>query len=359
MDQKRLETLLAAVHRVGATALHLVPGRAPTLRVQRRLVTGDEAPVEAAGIDELIRDMLFADHRQRLAQKGQVEVLYVARGGRRYRATIAAQDGAHTLVLRPVPETPPKLESLDLPEQVGAFTQARSGLVLVAGCFGSGRSTTLAALVDRLNQDASRHLVTIEDSIEFLHPPGAALLHQREVAVHVGTAADGVRQAVALGADTVVVTSIADADTLEAALAAAEAGCLVLGAVEAGSVPGALAELTLLVAVEQRPRLRTRLAGVLRGIAAQSLLQRSHRPGRVAVVEIVVANPAVRAAIKLGNYHELPAIMQRCRGLGMQTVDIALRGLLARHLVGQDEALLHASDPEQVLTNGRNPAVVP
>lgn len=357
MDQKRLETLLTALHRVGASALHLVPGRAPTLRVHRRLVAGDEAPVQGNDIAELTRDMLFADHRQRLAQKGQVEVLYVARGGRRYRATIAELDGVHSLVLRPVPESPPKLEALDLPDQLGAFAQGRSGLVLVAGCFGSGRSTTLAALVDSLNQDATRHIVTIEDSIEFLHPAGAALLHQREVGVHVGAAADGIRQAVATGADTVVVNDIADASTLEAVITAAEAGCLVLGGIEAGSIVGAFSELVLLAPVEQRPRLRTRLARVLRGIAAQNLLQRSHRPGRAAVVEILVGNPASRQAIRLGNFQELPAVMQRCRGLGMQTADIALRGLLARHLVSQEEALLHATDRDQVLASTRGPVV--
>jgi twitching motility protein PilT len=356
LDQQRLEDLLSSLHRVGASALHLVPGRPPSLRVQRRLVAGDEAALAAADIDELIRDLLFTDHRQRLSRSGQVEVLYVARGGRRYRATVAELDGEHSLVLRPVPEAPPNLDSLELPEQIAAFAQARNGLVLVAGCFGSGRSSTIAALVDALNQDSGRHIVTIESSIEFLQPPGAALLHQREVAVHVASAPTGIREAVAIGADTIVVAEVGDAETLDAALTAVESGCCVIAGVEAGSVQSALSQLVLMAPIEVRARLRTRLSRALRGLAAQSLLQRSHRPGCVAVVEILVGNGPVRQAIRLGNFHELPGIMRRCRGLGMQTTDLALRGLLARHQISQEEALLHASDRDQVLTNGLLPA---
>ena len=349
VDQKRLETLLQAMTRVGASALHLVPGRPPQLRVQRRMVPDEEAAVTADDVTELIRDMLFSDHRKRLAERGQVEVLYVTRGGCRYRATIAEVESTHSLVLRPLPSTPPKLESLDLPDQVGAFARARNGLVLVAGFFGSGKSTTIAALVGALNDDARRHVVTIEDSIEFVHPPGNALLHQREVGVHVATAADGIRQAMVMGIDTIVVSELHSAETLEAAITAVESGCLVLCGVEAGSIVGALSELVLQVPIEDRARLRTRLARVLRGVTAQNLLQRSHRPGRVAVVEILVANAAVRAAIRTGNLAELPGIMKRCRGLGMQTADIALRGLLAAHLISQEEALIHATDRDQVI----------
>ena len=349
MDAKRLETLLQAMNRAGASALHLVPGRSPQLRVQRRLVAGEGDVVAAEDVDELIRDMLFSDQRERLAQCGQVEVLYVARGGCRYRATIAEAESTHSLVLRPVPATAPKLEGLDLPDQIAAFARARAGLVLVAGFFGSGKSTTLAAMVGSLNADAARHVVTIEDAIEFVHPPGNALLHQREVGVHVASAAVGIRQAVAMGIDTLVVSELHNPETLDAAITAVESGCLVICGVEAGSVVGALSELVLQASVEDRARLRTRLARVLRGVTAQNLLQRSHRPGRVAVVEILVANPAVRAAIRLGNMAELPGIMQRCRGLGMQTADIALRGLLAAHLVSQEDALIHAADRDQVM----------
>lgn len=349
MDQKRLEDLLAAMTRLGGSALHLVPGRPPALRVQRRFVPGDELPVQASDVEDLMRDMLFADHREQLARQGHVEVLYVARGRRRYRATIAEAGGQPSLVLRPVPEVPPQFATLDLPEQVAALARGRGGLVVVAGFFGSGKSTTLAAIVESLNQDPSRHIVTVEDAIQFVHQNGAALLHQREVGTHVGTAADGIRQAMASGADAIVVGELRDAAALEAAIAAAESGCSVFAGVEAGSIIGAVSELMGLVPFDERPRLRNRLSRALRGCLAQSLLHRSHRAGRVPLVEVLISNSAVRLAIRKGNLHELPTIMQRCRGLGMQTADIALRSLLSRHLVTQDEALLHASSRDEVI----------
>jgi twitching motility protein PilT len=349
LDPKRLEALLAAMTRVGASALHLVPGHAPALRVQRRFVSGDELHVQSSDVDELIRDLLFADHREQLARTGHVEVLYVARSARRYRATVAAAFGQVSLVLRPVPEVPPKLASLELPEQVAGFTRCRAGLVLVAGYFGAGKSTTLAAVVEALNQDPSRHVVTIEDRIQYVHQCGAALLHQREVGTHVASVADGVRQAIAAGADALVLAAVPDANAAEAMLAAAESGCLVFVGVEAGSIAGALTELGNLVALEERPRLRTRLSRALRGAMAQSLLHRSHRAGRVPAVEILVASPAVRALVRKGALAELGPLMHRCRGLGMQTTDLSLRSLLARHLITQDEALLHAVDRDEVL----------
>lgn len=355
MDTQRLEALLVAMNRLGASALHLLPGRQPALRVQRRFVAGDEQPVQSADIDEVVRDMLFADHRERLAREGHVEVLYVSRGGRRYRATVADVDGGTSLVLRPLPQGTPRLEALDLPDQVGALARWRSGFVPVAGCFGSGKGTTLAALVGVLNQDPARHVVTIEDAIEFVHENGPALLHQQEVGTHVATAAAGIQQAMAAGADAVVIGELRDGEALEAAITAAESGCLVFAGVEAGSITGALTALCSHVAVAQQPRLRARLARILRAATAQSLVPRSHRAGRVAVVEVLVATGAVRDAIRSGRFDELPAIVARCRGLGMQTADLALRTLLARHQITPDEALLHAGDRDEVLARGWTP----
>ncbi len=350
MDTARLDALLAATTRLGASALHLVPGRAPSLRVQRRFVEGDETAVEVADVEELTRDMMFSDHRELLEKQGFVEVLYVSRSGARYRATVALNNGVTSLVLRPVPAESPQLAVLEMPEQVGAFTRCRQGFVAVGGFFGAGKSTTLAAIVDACNGDGGRHIVSIEDSIQVVHQNSASLLHQREIGRHVVSAAEGVRQAVAFGADVIVLSEIRDFQTLDAVLTASESGCLVFAGVEAGSIVGVLVAMTSLAAVEDRPRMRTRLAKSLRGVTAQSLLHRSHKDGRVPVVEVLVVSPAVRTALRAGRLQDLATIMRRCRGLGMQTTDIALRGLLNRHAVTEEEALLHANNREEVLT---------
>lgn len=348
MDTARLDALLAAARRMGASALHLVPGRPPALRVQRRFVAGDEDAVRGEEVEELLRDMLFSDHRAQLAQVGFVEVLYVARSGRRYHATVAGESSARSLLLRPVPAEVAELEDLHMPEQVESFTRCRQGFVAVAGFFGAGKSTTLAGLVEACNRDSSRHVMTIEDHIHVVHDNGAALLHQRQVGTHVRTAADGIRQGLLAGADVIVVSAVRDQQTMAAALQAAESGCLVFGGVEAGSVAGALADLSAMAPVEDRDRWRARLSRSLRGVVAQSLLPRSRQAGRVPVVEILVSSRPVREAIRSGAFEQVEPIMQRCRGLGMQSFDTGLRELMNRHLVSEEDALLYASNRDQL-----------
>jgi len=349
MDINRLDTLLVAIKRLGATALHLVPGRTPALRVQRCFVAGDDQPVKPGDIEELTRDLLFSDHRELLDRRGYVEILYASRAGGRYRATVSRSNGKTSIVLCPVPTEAPKLASLDLPEQISAFTRLRQGFVAIGGFFGAGKSTTLSAIIDACSGDADRHIVSIEDSIQVVHQNDASLLHQREVGRHCVSSADGVRQAVAFGADVICVSEIRDLETLDAVLTASESGCLVFAGVEAGSVLGVIVEMTSLAAVEERPRMRTRLSRSLRGVTAQSLLNRSHHAGRVPVVEVLVASPAVREAVRKGRLEGLAEIMRRCRGLGMQTTDVALRSLLSQHLVSEEEVLLHASNRDAVL----------
>jgi twitching motility protein PilT len=349
MDKQNLDELLATMVRAGASSLHLIPGRPPCVRVQRRFLVSEVAPVSASDIEELTRDFLFEDHRVRLQLSGHVEVLFVSRNGQRFRTTVMQQGTGLSMLMRPVAARPARLDELELPQQIGGFTRFRSGLVVVTGFFGAGKSTTLAAMVDKINQETTRNVVTLEDPIECLHPPAQALLHQREVGVHVDTFANGIKQAVRVGADVIAVADLDDAATLDAALTAVESGCLVLAAFEASSVVGACQELPHLLPFEQRPRTRMRLAMCLRAMAAQTLLPRSHNQGRVALVEILLSNASVRLAIRNNQAQELPDVMARCRGLGMQTADIALRNLLARHLITPEEAQHHASNRDLVL----------
>lgn len=343
MDANQLEQLLSSMTRAGASSLHLIPGHRPCIRVQRQFVQSEQAPVTAEGVDVITRQLLLDDHRERLRRDGQVEVLYVARSGQRFRTTVMQQEAGVSMLLRPVPEAPPSLSDLELPPQIATMTQYRSGIVLVTGFFGSGKSSTLAALVDRFNHETSKNVVTIEDPIEYLHPQGQALLHQREVGAHVKDFASGIQQATQFGAEVVVVSDLRDGAALLALLDAAESGCLVLAGFDASSVTGALTELQALVASEERERTRNRLAQSLRAITAQTLLPCAHRPGRVPMVEIMINNSAVRTAIQDAAFHDVPAIMERCRGLGMQTADLALRDLLSHHLITPEEAQQHAS----------------
>ncbi len=359
MDSKELERMLASMTRAGASSLHILSGHPPCVRVQRRFVKSEHPVVEPAEVEALLADLLFDDHRQRLAECGQVDVLYVARTGQRFRTTVLRQENGLAMLMRPIPEAPPQLQDLQLPQQVASLVELQSGLVVIAGSFGSGKSATLAALADALNRTTSRHIVTIEEPIEFLHPQGRALLHQREVGAHVRDAAAGVRQAMRLGAEVLFVSEIQDAAVLDAALDAAEAGCLVFAGFDASSVVSACAGIEKLASQDQRERVRARFSASMRAVTAQTLLPCAHQQGRVPMVEVLTDNSAAQTAIRDGRVDELPAIMHRCRGLGMQTVDSALRGLLARHLITPEEAMQHAVQRDQVLARATAGTGVP
>ncbi|GAB4144962.1 MAG: type IV pilus twitching motility protein PilT [Planctomycetota bacterium] len=343
MDKNELESLLETVVRTGGSSLHLIPGRPPCIRVQRRFLVSEHEPVSQQDVEFLSRDFLFEDHRFRLHTEGRVEVLFLSRTGRRFRTTVAAEGKTLSLSMRPVAERPPTLDELELPPQIADLTRIRSGLVLLTGFFGAGKTATLAAAIDCINRETSRNLVSLESPIEYVHQPARALLHQREIGVHVDSFASGVTQAVRVGADVIGVGDIEDAATLDAVLTACESGCLVLACFEASSVVGACEEMPNLVLPELRERTRERFASSLQAVVAQTLLPRSHDKGRVPLVEILMANSAVRQAVAAGRSAELPAIMARFCGIGMQTAEAGLRDLLARHLITPEEARNHSA----------------
>ncbi|MBL8726310.1 MAG: hypothetical protein JNK49_19860 [Planctomycetes bacterium] len=327
MQNQRLNALLEVLRRADAAALHLAPGLAPCMRLAGRIVPIEAQSWSADEITELVRDLLFADHRQFLHDHGFVEVLYVAGDGRRFQATVADHAGVPSLVLQALGAAPPRLADLGLPNQVALLAQVRSGLIVVAGGFGSRRDDTCQAIVDAWNQDAARHVATFEASITCVHPPAAALLHQRQVGMHTTCVAEGVAQALALGADSLAVWAANDADDLDAVLSAAEAGCAVLLNSSAGSVTGALQQILTLAPLDNRTRARTRLARVLRGVLAQQQVTVPNRTSSAVIAEVLMVTGGVRAAIRSGNLHELPGLMERGRGHGMQTRGMALADL--------------------------------
>ena len=353
MDRNDLEALLASTVRSSASTLHLVAGRAPCMRVQGTLVQSEGEAIRAQALEDLTKDILFADHRTALLRGQEVEILYCARSGIRFRTSIQQQSQGLSLVFRRVPREVPTLEDLGLPELVSSFVGFQSGLVVLTGFVGSGKSTTLAALVEHLNREVPLHLMSIESPIEFVFQQGAAVVHQREVGHHVSSFAEGIREARLHSADVVVVGELQDVEALDAALDAAESGMLVLTTLHASSVGAALAQAIGMVAPEERLRLQARLAGCLRVVMAQTLLQRSHQKGRVPLLEILVTNQSAAKAIRSGALEDLPDIMQKGRGVGMQTVDQGLRALLNRNLITLDEALYHAADRNWICSGQR------
>ncbi len=347
-ERPALELLLAGMVRSGASAVVLMPGHPPLVRVQGALVATDGKVLDEHGVAELLRGSLFQDQWQRVHAGHEVHFLYTTSTGERLRTVVMRQDGGVKAVMRRVPQQIPSFESLGLPELLSSFIEFQSGLVLLTGFLGSGKSSTLAAMVDRLNRTTNELVVTVEQPIEYLFETASALVHQRELGTHVADYAQGIHEAVYHGADVVVVGDLRDYATLDAALDAAEKGLLVLTTLHASSVVGGLYDLVSLCPVDERPRMRVRLSQVLRAMMSQTLIRRSQTKGRVPLLEILINNQAVRTQLRAGAFQELPGIMEKSRGLGMQSVDQGLRALLARNLISVEEALYHATNRDAV-----------
>jgi twitching motility protein PilT len=353
MDRTHLEELLASLVRSGGSSLYLIAGQPPCLRMHGRLVRAEGERLTAQVLQELTREFLFADHRQRLERGEEVEILYCSSQGVRFRTSVARQNAGLSLVFRSVPDRVPTLESLALPEQVAGFLEFRRGLVLVTGFVGSGRSTTLASMVDHINDRRAVHVVTLENPIEFIHTHRRALIHQRQIGTHVDSIARGARDAIAQGADVLCVNEIRTPEDLDAVLEASERGLLVLATWHGSSIVGGLADLMQSVPAEDVVRTRRRLAASLRAMMSQSLLTRRHDQGRVPLVEILIRSDAVARTIRAGDFDDLRELMARGRGLGMQTVDAALRQLLNANHISLEEAQYHAEERDWLTARTR------
>lgn len=349
IDRTRLDDLLSGLVRSRGSALHVTPGHPPWIRLEGRVLPDGDALVTAEDLDDLLREFLFADHYSRLERGEEVEILFTSSDGDRFRTLVMPTRDGISVVFRRVPVRIPTFQEVGLPELLGAFSSLRDGLVLVTGFHGSGKRSTLAALVERVNAERPVHVVTVERQIEYIHTSRRAVVHQREVGTHVQSSAAGIRQACDQGADVVFVNDLDDAETLEAVFDTVERGILVFAGFEASGVVGAIADLPQLVSAERRPIVCRRLAASIRGIVSQTLVRRRHGRGRVPLLEILLRNEAITEAIRDGRHDELPDLMLKGRGLGMQTSDMALRSLLQRHLISAEEAAWHASDRDWVL----------
>ncbi|MHC5062383.1 MAG: type IV pilus twitching motility protein PilT [Planctomycetota bacterium] len=354
MEKLQLEELLDSLVQSGGSTLHLMAGRAPCLRIEGNLEVADQDRLTAADITELTKDFLFADHRERLERGEEVEVLYSSTSDVRFRTTVIPQSRGLSLVFRRVPHDIPRLEDLGLPALFDDFANLGCGLFLLTGFFGSGKSTAMAALIDRINEQNPVQIVTLEDPIEFIHEQKNGFLHQRELGSHVTGVVEGIRDAYRQSAQVIYVSELDSRETLLAVLEAVERGCLVLAAMHASSVVGALSKLLGAGEDEVDGRLRERFAKCLRVMVSQALLRQSRGPGRVPLLEIMIKNHAVDEAIAAGKYEELPAIMARSKGMGMQTTDMALRQLVDKNLISSEEALFHAADREWVRSGSSN-----
>lgn len=341
----RIDTYFQALVENGGSDLHLSEGQPPKIRIH-----GSITPIEGEGVlthedmVELMQPICPPKLWKTYEEGGDADFAYEMDAQSRFRCNYMKQQRGYCCVFRLIPTKILTLEQLNVPEQIKRFGEMRSGLVLVTGPTGSGKSTTLAALIDYINTNFSRHIITVEEPIEFVHPSKQSIITQREVPENCPTFADGLRASLREDSDIVLVGEMRDLETISLALTAAETGLLVFGTLHTNNARKTIDRIIDVFPAEQQAQARTMLAGSLRGVVAQLLMKRSDKPGRVAVNEILFATPAVSAIIREGATQKLADVIVGGKALGMQFMDDAIWQKLQQGLVSPQEAYMKAID---------------
>lgn len=328
----------------GGSDLHLSEGQPPKIRVHGEVTAVSEHELTHQDMIDLMEPICPPKLWQDFTEGGDADFAYEMDETSRFRCNYMKQQRGYCCVFRLIPTKILTLEQLNVPEQIKRFGEMRSGLVLVTGPTGSGKSTTLAALIDYINTNFSRHIITVEEPIEFVHPSKNSIITQREVPSNCPTFADGLRASLREDADIVLVGEMRDLETISLALTAAETGLLVFGTLHTNNARKTVDRIIDVFPAEQQSQARTMLAGSLRGVVAQLLMKRCDKPGRVAVNEILFATPAVSAIIREGATQKLADVITGGKGLGMQFMDEAIWQKLQQGLVSPEEAYMKAID---------------
>ena len=329
----------------GGSDLHLSEGQPPKIRVHGAVsAIPDQAVLEGASFKKILAEICDPQAFELYMNTGDLDFAYEMNENSRFRCNYLKQQNGLAAVFRLIPTEIATLEDLGVPNVVKRFAEMRSGLVLVTGPTGSGKSTTLAALLDYININYSRHIITIEEPIEFVHSNKNSIITQREVPIQTPSFADGLRAAMREDSDIVLVGEMRDLETISLALTAAETGLLVFGTLHTNNARKTVDRIIDVFPSDQQSQVRTMLAASLRGVLAQLLCKRVDQPGRTAVHEIMFATPAVSAIIREGATQKLYDVITGGKGEGMQFMDGSIWDKLREGMISPEEAYMKAID---------------
>jgi twitching motility protein PilT len=342
------DILLEAISRK-ASDLHLSAGAPPLLRIRGRLIALEgHAPLSPNETREIIYSILTSDQRQRLETEWQIDFAYTIPSQGRFRVNAYFQRGALNAAFRTIPFEITPLDRLGLPPAVSEFGRKPRGFVLVTGPTGSGKSTTLASLIDEINESRDEHILTIEDPIEFLHRHKRCMVNQRELGSDAPSFAAALKSALRQDPDVILVGEMRDLETISTALTAAETGHMVFATLHTQDTPQTIDRIIDVFPSHQQDQVRVQLAVSLQGIVTQQLVPTADGIGRALAAEVLVPTPAVRNLIREGKTHQIYSALQTGAQYGMQTMDASLVGLVRAGRITRDMAESRSSTPDEL-----------
>lgn len=351
----KIDAFFKLMHDQGASDLHLVAGQPPALRIRGEM---ERVRYKILGNDEL-RGMLYEIAPEEKAkvfeETGDVDFGYEIPDLARYRANFFMQKNGVAAVFREIPSTILTAEQLGLPSVVSKLASLPRGLVLVTGPTGSGKSTTLAAIIDTANRTRKDHIITVEDPIEFVHQSQGCIVNHREVGLHTKSFSTALRGALREDPDIILVGEMRDLETISLAIEAASTGHLVFGTLHTSSAAKTVDRVIEVFPASEQAQIRSTLADGLRAVLAQTLFKRIDKKGRCAALEILIANPAVRNLIREAKTHQVPSMIQTGRKYGMQLLDDAIMELLKKGWIDPDDAYAKANDKNKFRPFLKNP----
>ena len=339
-----IDKFFRALKDQGGSDLHLQAGQPPKFRVHGRLEPLNMPPLSNKEAHKILDEILSEPQRKHWAKNWDLDFSYELDGIARFRCNYLMHQGGVGAVFRIIPTKIMTIEELGVPQSIKRFCKIRTGLVLVTGPTGSGKSTTLASMIDEINATSNKHIITIEDPIEFVHPNKTCVVTQREVGTDTDSFSTALRAAAREDPDVVLVGEMRDLETISLAITSAETGNLVFGTLHTNSAAKTIDRVIDVFPEEQQAQIRTMLSVSLQGVVAQLLLRRADGGGRVPVNEVLISSPALGAIVREGAIHKVVSYIESGRGEGMQLMDDSILARLKAGMVSPNEAYMKSSD---------------
>jgi twitching motility protein PilT len=344
-----LHQLLKTMAEKGASDMHITTGTPPLLRIDGSVLPLKLPPLGPVETKQLCYSILTDEQKLEFEKNNELDLSFGVKGLSRFRANLFVQRGAVAGAFRTIPFKVMSFEELGLPKVVAELTDKPNGLVLVTGPTGSGKSTTLASIVDKINSEQRLHIITIEDPIEFLHPHKLSVVNQREIGSDTASFKQALKYVLRQDPDVVLVGEMRDLETIEAALTIAETGHLVFATLHTNSAISSINRIVDVFPPHQQQQIRSKLSFVLMGVITQTLLPKLDQPGRACAMEIMVPNPAIRNLIREDKIHQIYSQMQVGQDkFGMQTMNQSLYSLFTRRIISLEDAMSRSLEPDEL-----------